>query len=406
MRIFFINRYIPPDESATSQILGDVAEHLAEQGHEVVLIGSRMAYDDPSRAFPALESRGKLTLYRVPTTRLGRNSLIKRAVDYLSFYITATWATLRQVSKGDIVFAKTDPPLLSVPIGLATAIKGGVRANWLQDLYPEVAAELGVGLAKGPLGNFLTVLRNRSLRKARTNVVIGSRMADRLRAAGVSDSAITLIPNWTDDESVTPVPRADNPFRKKWGFTKDQLVIGYSGNLGRAHDLDTMLEAATQLKDNPDIRFLFIGGGKLRETLSEEIEARGLSNIILKPYQPREQLALSLSVADVHWASLIPSLEGLIVPSKIYGVGAAGRPLIFIGDPDGEAGRLLSEHEAGRVFNPGEVGPLVDWISDLQSNLMEREAMGTRARQMIEQNYSQSQALARWDALIEKLKKA
>ena len=405
MRIFFINRYVPPDQSATSQILGDVAEHLAEQGHEIVLIGSRMAYDDPSQTFPPIETQGSLTLRRVPTTRLGRNSLLKRAIDYLSFYVTATWATLTQVRKGDIVFAKTDPPLLSVPIGLATAVKGGIRANWLQDLYPEVAAELGVGLAKGPVGKILTILRNRSLRNARTNVVIGSRMADRLSAAGVSKDAITLIPNWTDDKSVTPVPRADNSLRKAWGFSDDQLVIGYSGNLGRAHDLDTMLDAATTLKDNPNIRFLFIGGGKLRESLTQEIEARGLSNIVLKPYQPRDQLALSLSVADVHWASLIPSLEGLIVPSKIYGVGAAGRPLIFIGDPDGEAGRLLSEHEAGRVFEPGDVNALVTWILDLQSNPKARNAMGARARTMIEENYSQSQALSRWDKLIEKLKR-
>lgn len=403
MRIIFVNRYVPPDQSATSQILGDVAEHLAEQGHEVILIGSRMAYDDPSQTFPAREKRGSLTLHRVPTTRLGRASLIKRAIDYFSYYITATWAALKLVSKGDLVFAKTDPPLLSVPIGLATSIKGGTRANWLQDMYPEVAAELGVGLAKGPVGQFLTILRNRSLRQAKVNVVIGSRMADRLRAAGVADEAITLIPNWTDDVSVKPVPKTDNPLRREWGFTEDQLVIGYSGNLGRAHDLKTMLDAATLLKEDESIRFLFIGGGKLRETLQTEIEARGLSNIILKPYQPRDQLALSLSVADLHWASLIPSLEGLIVPSKIYGVAAAGRPLIFIGDPDGEAGRLLSEHETGRVFKPGEVEPLIEWIQSLQANPAEAQRLGQNARTMIERDYSQASAFARWDALIDTL---
>lgn len=403
MRIIFVNRYLPPDQSATAQILGDVADHLSGQGHEIILIGSRMAYDDSSQQFPKSEKTGTLTYHRVATTRLGRASLWKRAVDYVSFYVTATLAVLRLARKGDLVIAKTDPPLLSLPIGLASALKGAVRGNWLQDLYPEVAAELGIRLARGPIGTVLGGLRNHSLRRARLNVVIGSRMADRLLAAGVAPERIKIIANWTDDVSVVPVDPQTNALRREWGFTDDHLVVGYSGNLGRAHDIDTVLEAATQLKDDPNIRFLFIGGGKLRETLQAEMSARALTNIILKPYQPREDLARSLSVADVHWASLVPSLEGLIVPSKIYGVAAAGRPLLFVGDPDGEAGRLIQQHDFGAVIAPGDVDAVVDQLRSWTRDKAARREMGARGRRMIDAYENKAAALRKWDECLETL---
>ena len=170
MRIIFINRYVPPDRSATAQILSDLANHLASSGHEVTLIGSRLAYDDPFSKFPKHErielGLGSLTIHRVSTTRFGRRSLLGRAFDYVSFYVSAFAKALTSISPGDTVVVKTDPPLLSVPMRLAVFLKRGKMVNWLQDIYPEVATELGVGGLRGPLGQWLTTIRNKSFRKA------------------------------------------------------------------------------------------------------------------------------------------------------------------------------------------------------------------------------------------------
>ncbi|GHA84964.1 glycosyltransferase WbuB [Algimonas arctica] len=407
MRILFINRYVPPDRSATAQILNDLATHLALEDHEVVLIGSRLAYDDPIANYSRYEKvelgKGSLTTHRVVTTRFGRASLFKRAFDYLSFYVSAFIRSLQVIERGDIVVVKTDPPLLLIPMRLAVFLKGGIMVNWVQDIYPEVAVELGVEFLRGPLGCWLTALRDSSFRRAAINIVIGSRMADRLRAAGVSDDRISIIPNWTDDEAVGPVKIEANALRKAWGIDPETFVMGYSGNLGRAHDYDTIVEAATRLRHRKDIVFLFIGGGVGLEAVQGQVEKRNLSNVIFKPYQPREKLAEALSVADCHWASLIPSLEGLIVPSKIYGIAAAGRPLLFIGAVDGEVARLIDKFSFGQVIQPGDGDSAINIIETLSHDKNIRERWGGKARQMIDTDFNKRAAFQAWESVLHRL---
>ena len=407
MKIIFINRYVPPDRSATAQILSDLANHLASSGHEVTLIGSRLAYDDTAADFQRYErvepGQGSLTTHRVATTRFGRRSLLGRASDYVSFYVSAFAKALTLISHGDIVVVKTDPPLLSVPIRLAVFLKRGKLVNWLQDIYPEVATELGVGGLRGPLGQWLTRIRNKNFKKAALNVVIGSRMADRLIAAGVSEEAICIIPNWTDDETVFPVEKEANPLCKAWDLRSDTFVVGYSGNLGRAHDWETIIEAATRLHHRDDIMFLFIGGGKGFEAVRDRVNKHKLTNVVFKPYQPREKLAESLSVADCHWASLIPSLEGLIVPSKVYGIAAAGRPLIFVGAEDGEVGRLIDRFGFGQVIQPGDGGGATATIKKLSDEKNLRERWGANARKMIDTNLNKRSAFRAWESVIHRL---
>ena len=209
--------------------------------------------------------------------------------------------------------------------------------NWLQDLYPEVAMALGVPFVQGPLGRGLLRLRDASLRAADANVVVGERMAEMTRARGIAPERIHVIPNWCDDENIQPIAAADNPLRRDWGLA-DRFVVGYSGNLGRGHEFQTVLAAAEHLRhDDQRLCFLFIGGGKKFAELADAVRERGLDQVFrFLPYQERGLLRLSLGVADVHLMSLKPELEGLIVPSKLYGIAAAGRPIIAIAAPDGE----------------------------------------------------------------------
>ena len=298
MKIVFINRFFSPDHSATSQLLTDLAFHLAKAGVSVHVITSRQVYDDPTASLQSQEFLQGVRVTRVWTTRFGRQHLLGRTSDYLTFYLGAAWSLFALVKPGDIVVAKTDPPLISVVAAMVAKIRRAKLINWIQDLFPEVAEALGIG-GIGRIEGLLRSVRNWSLRTAYKNVVIGNRMATKLTEEGIQSDTIQVIHNWADGQNIYAVARENNQLRLEWNL-RDKFVVGYSGNLGRAHEFDTILDAAEILKSTAGIVFLFIGGGAQRDEIDEEARRRGLANIIFKPYQPREQLTLSLTVPDIH----------------------------------------------------------------------------------------------------------
>jgi len=325
-RLIFVNRFFCPDHSATSQILSDLAFYLAKAGRDVHVVTSTQLYDDAKAALPVSEIINGVHVHRVPSTGFGRNRLLGRSIDYVSFYRSMWQCLVALAQKGDIIVAKTDPPLTSI-IALAAARREGARlVNWLQDIYPETAVELGVPFMRGPFAASLMALRNRSLRQAEATVVVGDLMARRVESLGAPSARVHVIANWCHDEVIRPVAQSENRLRQAWGLA-GQFVLGYSGNLGRAHEFETMLAAAERLRNEPHFIFLMIGGGKRFEELSHAVKRQDLaSSFRFIPYQEQKMLSYSLAVADAHWLSLNPKLEGLIVPSKFYGIAAAGKP--------------------------------------------------------------------------------
>lgn len=408
--MLFVNRYFHPDLSATSQMLTDLAVDLAARGWDVGVVSSRQRYEDAQASLPAADEHGGVQIRRVWTAAFGRKHLLGRALDYLSFYVTSAWRLRRWARAGDVVVLKTDPPMLSV-LGWMLFPRGGVqRVHWLQDLFPEVASELGVPGSGGWLGRMLRALRNRSLLGG-WNVAIGEVMAARLRES-VADASLRLytIPNWADGEAIRPVPSGDRRLREAWGL-EDAFVIGYSGNLGRAHEFETVLEAAAELDRKslaesqaaaglPRVLFLFIGGGKGVDDLRAAVSARGLSNVRFEPYQSRVALNESLQVPDLHWVSLRPELEGCIVPSKFYGILAAGRPTIFIGDEQGELARVIEASGCGAVVSMGDAAALIGIIEGMRGSADEVAAMGARARRLFDERYAREYAVDAWEQLL------
>lgn len=404
MKLIFINRYFHPDHSATSQLLSDLAFELASRGREVHVITGGQLYTDPRAGLPSREQIHGVHVHRVQTSRFGRARLWGRMLDYLTFYIGATWRLLRTIQTGDVVVAKTDPPMLSVCAGWAVALKRGVLVNWIQDLFPEVAVAMGVhGLRwAAPV---LRRLRNGSLKRAQCDVVLGEIMAQRLRDEGIPDDRIAIIENWADGDRIRPVPKDDNPLLREWQL-EGKFVVGYSGNMGRAHEFATIIEAAECLRSAEGIVFLFIGDGNARRWLEAEVARRGLANVRFRPYQSADRLMWSLSVPDVHLISLQPALEGLIVPSKFYGAAAAGRPVLYIGDPEGELGRILQREECGWRVRIGKGDGLARRILALTHNRREVEEAGLRARLAFDRLYSRARAMQRWVAVLESVRDA
>ena len=248
------------------------------------------------------------------------------------------------VHRNDTLVAQTDPPLISIAAAIVAALKRADLVNWLHDIFPEVATLLGANPLPAPLDRLLRRLRDLSLRAARTNVVLGSRMAE-LMSEHVPPSQLCVIENWAAAESAGR-DGVQSELRSRLGLG-GEFVVMYSGNLGRAHEFATLLEAAALSAADPDIVFLMIGAGAGMAALERAVRARGLDNFRFLPLQPRAALADTLAAADLHWLSLKPALEGLIVPSKLYGILAAGRPVLFIGDPCGEVARVIGPAGAG-----------------------------------------------------------
>jgi colanic acid biosynthesis glycosyl transferase WcaI len=337
----------------------DLAFHLASRGHDVEAITSRMRYDDARARLDAHSVANGVRITRIWSTRFGRMSLLGRAIDYATFYLSAFFAIRR--SRDAIVIALTDPPLISV---VAAAAAPRV-VNWVQDLFPEVAESLGLGATR-----VLRGIRNWSLRRAKANVVLGDRMAALVPKAVVRH-------NWAD-AALHPIPRdPDAPF-----------TVAYSGNLGRAHDVATMAGAIRAL---PDVRFVFTGGG------ARFAEVPRMPNVETRGYAPREALSESLGDADAHLVSLQPALEGLIVPSKFYGVLAVERPVIFIGAKDGELARIIEQHGCGVVVEQGDVDGLVRAIRTVRA---QRLRMGRRGRELYLARFAPEHAFAEWERIL------
>ncbi len=402
-RVIFINRFFFPDHSATSQILSDLAFHLAVAGRDVHVVTSRQIYDAPQASLPCFQIINGVRIHRLSSTRFGRKSLLGRSLDYLSFY-RSVWRKLMELAQpGDLLVAETDPPLVSVIAAAAARRKGAGLINWLQDLYPELAVALSIPFIRGPAASQLMQLRNRSLRTAEANVVVGRLMAQNVEAVRIRPGRIHVIPNWCDDLQIRPLTQSENPLRRSWGL-QSKFVFGYSGNLGRVHEFDTVLATAERLREQTQIVFLMIGGGKGFDELRSAVGARKLaSSFRFMPYQEQSMLRHSLGVPDVHWLSLHPKLEGLLVPSKFYGAAAAGKPIVVIGAKDGELARLVREYDCGITVQPGDVDALHDALLQLCTAPEAAAAMGARARNMLEAQFTRAHALARWSKLLDRL---
>ncbi|MGO4126584.1 glycosyltransferase family 4 protein [Inquilinus sp. YAF38] len=398
MKIILANRYLYPDESATSRMTSSLAFTLARRGFSVQGLTSRQFHDNRDRRLSSREMANGIAIHRLATSGFGRNRLWGRALDYITFHFSAVLWVLRNVEAGDVCVVCTDPPLLSVTLSLPLKLKRARMVNWLHDLFPEVALELSV-VRKGWAGRVALAMRDWSLRGALCNVAPIDQMARYLERRRIPKGSLAVVHHWSDGAAIQPIPRNQNRLRRDWGLD-DAFVVGYSGNFGRAHEFDTILAAAARLKHRDDIRFLLIGGGHKRAAVEAEIRAQGLDNIVLKPLQPRELLAESLGVADVHLVSLLPPLEPFVIPSKFYGILAAGRPTLFIGDPNGEIGDILERHDCGHAVAIGDSETLAGHILHLRESPERVIELSANARRLFEIDYTEDRGCSAWTKLL------
>lgn len=396
MRIILCNRYYFPDESASSRLVTSLARAFARDGAEVHVIAGDAIHDDPSAPSPEGDD-GAVRVHRIRLGRARGGGILARAFADVLFMLAFMWRCARLARRGDVVVVCTDPPLLSVAAMIAAP--RAHRINWLFDLYPEVAVALGVASARSPAVKLAFALRDAALSGAALNVTPMQSMAAYLEARGAPPERLRSVHSWSEGSAIRPIPPERNALRRRWGL-EDMLVVGYSGNLGRAHEFRTILDAAARLNGHGEIAFLFVGSGHRKaevERLAGELELR---NVRFLPLQPRDLLAETLSAIDLHLISLRPEMERFVIPSKFYGVAAAGRPTIFVGDPQGEIPRILARRGCGLAVAQGADACLARAILSLAADPERREAMGRAARDAFDAEFDERVGVDAWRRMV------
>ena len=376
MHVCFFNRSYWPDVSATGQLLTELAEDLVRlHGWDVTVVsGYPLRYE---ASLPSSEWRNGVHIVRAAGSTLDPQRFVGRAANYVSYFASAAVKGLA-IRKPDVVVALTDPPIIGLA-ALAAATRGRAPFVFLcQDIFPEVAALLE-DFHSDVVDAALTRVNRFLVRKATRIVALGDTMKRRLVDAKDADpSKVTVIHNWADCRSVAPGPR-DNPFARQHGLV-DRFVVLHAGNIGLSQNLEIVLHAAEQLRDRPDVVFVFVGDGAKKKDLQDMAARRDLRNVMFLPFQPRELMDQSYATADASLVSLKRGLAGVIVPSKVYNVLASGRPCIAAVEQDCEVADIIHRHDCGLVVAPGDASALRARILDLTADRERGVAMGIRAR--------------------------
>ena len=391
-KILVLNQYYWPGVEATAQLLAQLCEALAEDYDVTVVTGHLYGHE-----LPADEMRNGVRIVRVRSTSYERSQIHLRAANYAS-YLGDTVLTALRGDRPDLVLCMTDPPIVG-DVGLVVARRFGVPLLVIsQDVFPEIAERLK--RLEHPI--VLGVLRQLValyLRRADRVVAIGETMKKRLEGKGASPERVTVIPNWVDTTELEPQPR-----RNAWSAEQgvdDAFVVMHSGNVGHAQDLDTLVRAATFLRDLDRLRILVVGFGARYGELTDLAERLEVTDKIrFLGYQPRGRLSLSLSSADLHFVGLARGLSGYVVPSRLYGILSVGRPVLVSADADSETVRLVEEVGCGIVLPPARPELVAGVIRDVVEGRSSLEGMGERGREWVQREADREVAFARYRRLV------
>lgn len=405
MHVLFFNRSYFPDQTATGRLLTALAEGLVrDHGFRVTVItgpplASSIGGPGAPSSWPHCERRNGVTILRTAGSRFDKARFAGRATNYVTYFLTATLRGLRG-RRPDVVVALTDPPIIGIAAWLAARRHGAPFVMAFQDLFPEVAALLPD--FHSPTINGALELVNRWLvRRAAVNVALGETMRDRLVEGKRAPADRTVvIPHSADTSAVKPGPK-DNPFARRHGL-HDRFVVMHSGNLGLAQNLETLVEAAALVAGGPtadDVVFVLQGDGVLRHQLEAQVNVLGLGNVRFLPFAAESELGESFASADVFVVALQAGLAGYIVPSKLYGILAAGRPYIAAVDDGSEVAALTRTHGCGEVIAPGRAADLAEAILRLKGTPEVRSRMGEASRRL-SASFDRRLHIARYATLI------
>jgi colanic acid biosynthesis glycosyl transferase WcaI len=385
-RVLVLNQYYAPGYEATARVLAELCEELALEFDVTVVTGR--VQDAPG--VPAREVLNGVRVVRVRSTAFARERLGLRALNYVSYVVQALRAGFAE-ERPDLVLCMTDPPFVA-DVALAVARSRRV---------PLIATQLG-RLRNPAVVALLRLLVGFYLRRADAVVAIGETMRARLQQKGARAERLHVIPNWVDTTEIAPRPR-ENWWAQEHALD-GRFVVMHSGNVGHAQDLDSLVRAATFLRDLGDsLAIVIVGAGARRAALVELADRLETDAVRFLPYQPRQALPELLSSADLHVVGLARGLGGYIVPSRLQGVLAAGRPVIAAAEEESETAQIVSRAGCGVVVPPGRPELLAATIRAAHGGELDLAGMGERARAWVVEQADREVSLGAYRGLVREL---
>lgn len=369
MRFLAINQFFWPDPAPTGQLLKDLCESIDRSVHSVAVICD-YAYDFK----PDTGIKFGVNIYGAGSGRFSRH-FWGRICSYASFFKDSTITSFRN-GPADVVLTLTTPPLISLVGTILKKLRGSRHFIWEMDIYPDVAVELNVLKRGSPVTWLIGALADFSRKRADGIIALDDDMKGRLVARGIPEHRIFVVENWADGEVLKPAP-----------FNPGPLVVQYSGSLGLAHDEHTILKVMRQLRNDRRFRFMFVGGGAKRQQLEQSCESEGIGNVELRDYARPSELCSSLALGHLGLVTQLPETLGSVMPSKTYGIMAAGRPVLYVGPRQSTTARMLERYECGWQINPGDAAAMIGLLERLDRDRDLLWSAGANARSAFEKHY-------------------
>lgn len=404
-KVLVLSQLFYPELVSTGQTITELCEVMQELGMDIqVISGPPTLIDRKTKVSRNMTYHG-IRIKRVWGTRFPKLSFLGKLFNQLTYAISMFFTLLFDRSKTPILVL-TNPPFLGIFCQLLPATRKRPLLYVVFDVYPDTAVNLNLLKANGPLARSWDWWNRRILSKANAVIVLGRCMFDIILKKGQHikslDQKTHIIHIWSDDRHIKPVEKTKNPYIEKWAL-QDKFVLGYSGNMGKFHDMETIMEAARLLQDNPDILFLFIGEGSKKQSSIDFVKKWKLPNCQFHPYVPRQDLIYSINCADVGLVSLMTGQEGLSVPSKTFGFMAAHKPIIAIMSQKSEIARIITEENCGMVVKPGSAEDLMESILQMFRSKEYTKELGENAQKAIFSKYNLLNAAQNYCKIISEL---
>ena len=396
-RLLVLNQYYWPGLEATAYLLSQLLGALSDD-FDVTVVTGRLAVHAPHAERVVHDG---VKVVRVRSSAFDRSGMLGRGMNYATYLLQALRVGLLS-RRPDVVLCMTDPPMVG-DVAIAAAKRFGVPLLVIsEDVFPEIATKLR-RLENPVLVGVLRQLVRLYLKRADRVVAIGETMRARLEAKGTPGDRLRVIPNWIDTNAITPREH-ENEWKQRQKLA-GKFVVMHSGNVGHAQDLDVLVRSATFLRDLDDLKIVIVGFGARHAEILSLAARLETDQVRFLPYQPRDMLPLSLAAGSLHFVGLARGLSGYVVPSRLYGILAAGRPVIVSAEPDSETAQVVSEVGCGVVLPPGRPELVARAIRDAHDGKLDLEAMGMRGREYVTAEADRAVAVGRYRSVLQELRR-
>ncbi len=386
--VWVLSELYYPEETGSGYYITKIAENIATR-RRVRVVTVQPTYAARGIKAPVDEVHHNVQIHRCGATALNKDILLFRLLNLLTISVSVFFNALRSIRKNDVVLVITNPPTMPLIACMVCKLRGAKMVLRLEDIYPEVLVAAQIIKADSAVAGIINAVQKNIYQRSDRILVLGREMMELVyEKTGHRLKQVDLIPHWADSDQIGPLPREENPLLSHLGIL-DKFVIQYSGNMGRTHDLESLVQCARILEKESNIHFLFIGSGAKEPWLKKTVSELGMRNVTILPPQPRSELCLSLNACDMALISFVKGMAGASVPSRMYNIMSAGKPILGVAEKESELARVISEENIGWVAAPGSPERIARVIMEAHANRPLLQKMSVNARQAVLDKYNQ-----------------